>query len=177
MKILVGSKNQVKIASVEEAFSKFFSDVETECREVDSSVSKQPINEEAFHGARNRVMALIKLNRDEGCNADYLVGIEGGVIELHQKWFVIGCVCIADKEGKLGFGTSPMFELPESVSSKVRQGIELGLVMDKLTGAENIKQKGGAIGFFTKEVMKRKDLYVPGVITALVPFLNKELYF
>ena len=62
MKILVASKNPVKVASVEEGFSKFFSDITTESIEVDSSVSNQPINEETFQGARNRVMALLNLN-------------------------------------------------------------------------------------------------------------------
>jgi non-canonical (house-cleaning) NTP pyrophosphatase len=49
--------------------------------------------------------------------------------------------------------------------------------MDRITGENNIKQKGGAIGFFTKEIMDRKALYISGLIVAFVPFLNEELYF
>ena len=41
---------------------------------------------------------------------------------------------------------------------------------------KNTKQKGGAIGFLTNGVMDRKDLYVQGLIVALVPFIKKELY-
>ena len=42
---------------------------------------------------------------------------------------------------------------------------------------ENSKVKGGAIGFFTNDVMDRKELYLGGLIVALVPFLHKKLYF
>jgi len=48
--------------------------------------------------------------------------------------------------------------------------------MDELTGENNTKQKDGAIGYLTKGVVKRAELYVPAVLMALVPFLNKDLF-
>jgi non-canonical (house-cleaning) NTP pyrophosphatase len=49
--------------------------------------------------------------------------------------------------------------------------------MDEILATKNSKQKGGAISFFTNGVMNRKDLYIPGLISALVPFNHRELYF
>lgn len=176
-KILVGSKNPVKISSVETAFLKYFDKVEVTGFDVDSRVSAQPVNEETFEGAKNRALALLLKNRNEILNADYFVGIEGGIIKTYNKWFAFGGICIIDKEGKTGFGTSPHFELPQKIVDELLKGIELGDVMDKIQNELNTKQKHGAIGFFTNGVMSRTELYVPGLITALIPFLHKELFF
>ena len=54
---------------------------------------------------------------------------------------------------------------------------ELGHVMDDIMKKKNTKQDLGAIGFFTGGVMNRKELYVPGLIAALVPFNHKDMYF
>ncbi len=177
MKVLVGSKNPVKINSVKEAFSKYFADVEVTGISVESGVSDQPVNNETFLGARNRALELKKLNEAENLSAEYFVGIEGGIIKHFNKWFAFGGMCIIDKEENEGFGTSPHFELPDSVVEKLLDGVELGDVMDEIMNQQNTKQKTGAIGYFTNGVMHRKDLYVGGLIVALVPFLHKDMFF
>ena len=177
MKILVGSKNPVKIEAVEEAFSKYFKDLEVIGISADSKVSAQPVNGETFEGAKNRAMELKQINNMKKLGAEFFVGIEGGIAEFFNKWFALGLMCIINDEGKIGFGTSPLFELPNSVTKKLLEGIELGEVMDKLTGDHNTKQKSGAIGYFTNGVMDRKSLYIPGLITALIPFLHKDFFF
>ncbi len=177
MKILVGSKNPVKIDSVKNAFSKYFSDIQIIGIHAESGVSPQPINDETFEGAKNRAEELKNKNITEGLNADYFVGIEGGIAKFFNQWFALGLICIIDKEGKIGFGSSPLFELPKSITKELLKGIELGDVMDKITGNHNTKQKEGAIGYFTKGRMDRTELYMHGLITALIPFLHKDLFF
>ncbi|MGA7837585.1 MAG: inosine/xanthosine triphosphatase [Ignavibacteriaceae bacterium] len=175
-KILVGSKNPVKIKSVEEAFSKYFEEIEIIGIEVNSKVSDQPVNEETFDGAKNRAFALIEKNKNQNLNANYFVGIEGGIIELYSRWFAFGCMCIANNERETGFGTSAHFELPKNVVEQLLKGKELGDVMDEIQNKSNTKQKHGAIGYFTNGVMSRAELYVPGLVTALIPFLHEELF-
>jgi len=58
MKILVGSKNPVKIKAVEEAFSKYFDNIVVEGINVNSGVSVQPVNNETYAGAQNRALKL-----------------------------------------------------------------------------------------------------------------------
>jgi len=144
---------------------------------VDSKVSNQPINDETFEGAKNRALELKRMNEEQNLGAKYFVGIEGGIISPYSKWLAFGGMCIADDTGKIGFGTSPHFELPESISKYLLNGIELGDVIDSITGDCNTKEKGGAIGFLTKNVMDRKNLYVHGLVVALIPFINESLYF
>ncbi|MDP2038113.1 MAG: inosine/xanthosine triphosphatase [Ignavibacteria bacterium] len=177
MKILVGSKNPVKVASVEEAFQNYFKEIEVIGIEVDSGVSHQPVGEETFTGAKNRALALKHINAEGNLAAYFFVGIEGGIIKLYEKWFAFGCICIIDSEDNVGFGSSPQFELPQSVIEKLLAGIELGEVMDEIQNQENTKQKHGAIGYFTNGVMNRKELYIEGLKVAIVPFLHKQLYF
>lgn len=175
-KILVGSKNPVKIESVKEAFGKYFKSIEVIGYSVDSGVPDQPVNEETFEGAKNRALALLAKNRSENLGADYFVGIEGGITELYSRWFAFGCMCVVNRAGETGFGTSAHFELPENVVRELLNGKELGDVMDDLQNKSNTKQKHGAIGYFTNGVMSRAELYVPGLVTALIPFLHEEYF-
>ncbi len=177
MKILVGSKNPVKIEAVREAFSNYFENLDIIGLKADSGVSSQPVNDETFLGAKNRAEHLRRLNESENLCADFFVGIEGGVAKFFNRWFALGLMCVIDKNDRIGFGASPLFELPESITGELLKGVELGEVMDKLTGDLNTKQKGGAIGFFTNGVIDRKNLYVPGLVNALIPFLHQNLFF
>jgi inosine/xanthosine triphosphatase len=177
MKILVGSKNPVKIEAVKEAFSLYYKNIEVIGLSVKSNVPDQPINSQTFEGAKNRALELQKVNSVGNLNADYFIGIEGGIQETYGKWFAFGGMCIIDTTGKTSFGTSAHFELPKSVTERLLNGEELGFVMDEIMNDENTKQKGGAISFFTNGRMNRKELYIPGIISALIPFLHKNLFF
>ena len=175
--VLVGSENPVKLESVREAFSQYFDTLEVCGKSVPSFVSNQPLNEDTYRGARNRVQELQKLNEQEHFNADFFVGIEGGVVEMYGTWMCNGVMYIRDKVGKSGYGTSAHFQLPPALLQKVKEGTELGDLTDAITGEKNTKQKGGIIHYLTKGAMDRKALYVTGLIAALVPFVNREMYF
>lgn len=177
MEVLVGSENPVKIEAAREVFSKYFDQVKVTGIEVSSKVSAQPINEETFEGAKNRALELKKINEKVNLGADFFVGIEGGITKLYSKWFTLGVGCVIDNQGRIGYGVSPYFELPESIVEQLLSGSELGQVMEKISGKDNIRQREGAIGFLSKGVMDRKNLYIHSLIVALVPFLNKDLYF
>ena len=174
MIVLVGSKNPVKIEAVSEAFKKYFKNIETLGFEVDSKVPNQPFNDETFFGAQNRTFELKKINEQQKLNADYFIGIEGGISYNFNRWFAYGAVCVMNSKGKKGFGTSAHFELPEKVIKEIKSGKEMGHVMDEIQNIKNTKQKKGAIGYFTNGKMTRKDLYIPAIVTALIPFLHKE---
>ena len=176
MKILVGSQNPVKINAVKEAFERHFGEAEVIGIKVPSRVPDQPINEETFIGAENRARNLFQINNEQNLNADYFVGIEGGIVNQHNRWFAFGGMCVINKNEKIAFGSSPHFELPKVVADKLLERVELGHVMDKIMETENSKCKSGAIGFFTNGIMDRKELYIAGLLVAVVPFLHEKLY-
>ena len=177
MKVLVGSTNPVKLNAVKESFALYFEDIIIEGISVNSGVPAQPVNSQTFEGAKNRALELKKVNSEKNLSADFFVGIEGVIKEAYGKWFAFGCMCIMKEDGKFSFGTSAHFELPDIVTKRLLNGEELGFVMDEIMQEKNTKQKGGAISFFTDGKMDRKELYIPGLICALIPFIHPNLYF
>ena len=177
MRIVVGSANPVKIAAVRDAFEPFFPGAEVEGIETPSGVPAQPVGEDTFTGAENRARTLLALNSERALGVEFCVGLEGGIAQYHSRWFAFGVICIADATGRLGFGVSPLFELPPGVVDDLLSGDELGHVMDRLAGEHNTKQRGGAVGILTGGRITRRELYAQGVAMALIPFLNEEMYF
>tara|TARA_Y100000310_G_scaffold153901_1_gene153463 strand:+ start:26896 stop:27429 length:534 start_codon:yes stop_codon:yes gene_type:complete len=174
--VLVGSKNPVKLEAVREAFSHYFEKIEVISRSVDSGVSDQPRDSDTFHGAKNRANALKQLNKVENLGAQFFVGLEGGMSNLYGKWFCNAVMCIMD-QNTTGFGLTSHFELPKRIYHRIlHEGAELGPLMDEITGEANTKQHDGASGYFTRNKVSRKDLYVPALMFALVPFLNEDLF-
>ena len=177
MRVLVGSANPVKIAAVRDAFEPYFPGAVVEGIEASSGVPAQPVGEETFAGAENRARTLQAFNDEQGLEAEFCVGLEGGIAQYHDRWFAFGVICIADATGRLGFGVSPLFELPPGVVDDLLGGSELGHVMDRLAGEHNTKQRGGAVGILTGGRITRRELYAQGVAMALIPFLNVGMYF
>jgi inosine/xanthosine triphosphatase len=176
VKVLVGSRNRVKLEAAEEVFSDYFGEVEVIGLEVDGMICGQPLGGETLEGATNRALEVRRINDEESLNAKFFVGVEGGILKLASKWFALSVTCIMDDAGRTGYGTSPMFELPGVIAQQLLEGSELGDVMDRVTGQRGTKEGQGAAGFFTKGVMDRKRICADGLVAALVPFLNEDLY-
>lgn len=178
IRVLVGSRNPTKTAAVEDVFGRCFGAVQVIGLETPSGVAAQPVGlEETFAGAENRARALVQRNMHEGLGAHFCVGIEGGVVQLHGRWFAFGVVCIADAGGRLGFGVTSHFELPYAIAAGLAGGVELGEVIDELTGLHDTRSAGGAIGFLSAGRLDRQGLAAQGVFMALLPFFNAELFF
>ncbi len=177
MRVLVGSENPIKIESVRKSFSKFFKDIEVEGMLVDSEVSSQPVNEDTFKGAQNRAENVKRINHEQNLGATFFVGIEGGILRLHNRWFSFSVIYILDEHNRYSFGTTGLYELPDGISEKLFAGKELGHVIDDLAKDNSTKEKYGAIGFLTKGKVDRLKNHVQGVTFALVPFIQENLYF
>lgn len=60
MKVLIGTKNPGKIQGAKEALENYFENFDIEGISVSSNVSEEPVNNEIYEGARNRVDNLMK---------------------------------------------------------------------------------------------------------------------
>lgn len=166
--IKVASANPAKIAAVESAFAAVFPEqtLEVEGIAVPSGVADQPMSsEETLTGAMNRIAALALYQ------ADFRVAIEAGLDgEFTFAWMVI------EHQGKIGKARSASLMLPPVALAELKQGKELGDVMDALFDQTNIKQKGGAIALLTQNKLSRSSVYHQALILAMIPFLNKDLF-
>lgn len=172
LKIIVASKNPVKINAVKEGFQSFFPQVKVIGVSVESGVSDQPMSDgETLLGARNRV----KNAKSEVSSADFWVGIEGGV-ERNSAGLTAFAWVVIENTKDSGEARTTTFRLPEKVTRLIDQGLELGHANDQIFGEHNSKQNSGAVGLLTRDKITRTELYRQAVQLALIPFINKELY-
>ncbi|MCL3782342.1 non-canonical purine NTP phosphatase [Prolixibacteraceae bacterium JC049] len=173
-KIVVASKNPVKVKAVELATASIFqNNIEVLGANAQSGVSDQPMsNDETFQGAQNRASEVKK----KFPNADYWVGIEGGIDVEHGKMIAFAWIVVLDKTEK-GTARTASFELPDTIAQLINQGIELGDADDRVFGQSNSKQQNGAVGLLTNDIITRTTLYQPAVVMAFIPFMNKNFYF
>src|SRR4051794_4555780 len=135
---------------------------------VPSGVSAQPMTgEETLRGAMYRVNAV----RERVSDADYWVGVEGGVEERAGEMEVFAWVVVASR-GTIGKSRTATFYLPQEVINLVRQGVELGEADDRVFGRSNSKQQNGSVGLLTGDAITRLVYYEHAVILALTPFRN-----
>ena len=174
MKVAIGSKNPVKIAAVREAFTKVWPEkaFHFEGVDVSSGISDQPMSdEESFSGAKNRAERAMK-----EIEADFGVGLEGGLQQIGEKWFDCGCIVVVDRHFKKGYASSIRMETPPKMMELIHKGIELGKVNDIIFGLENSKHGEGHFGLMTKGVITRQHGYTDAVVAALAAFIHPELF-
>lgn len=172
-KIIVASKNPVKIESARRAFQVVFPEevFHVEGVEVASGVPDQPFGEEeTLEGASNRASAAMMFE------ADYWVGIEGGVVERDNQLEAFAWMVIL-ANGKKSIGRTGSFFLPEKVSELVHQGVELGEADDIVFGHSDSKKKQGSVGILTHGVLDRTTYYEQAIVLALIPYMNETHYF
>jgi inosine/xanthosine triphosphatase len=167
-KIIVASRNPVKIQAARSGFQRMFPGeaFSLESASVPSGVSHQPLTDrETLQGAMQRTENAARLQPA----ADFWVGIEGGVEEQDGELGAFAWVVVRspDRVGKSRTGT---FYLPPAVAAHVRAGKELGEADDLVFQRSNSKQENGAIGLLTGDVVDRAALYEQAVILALAPF-------
>ncbi|EGQ8069185.1 non-canonical purine NTP phosphatase [Vibrio parahaemolyticus] len=167
-KVVIASLNPAKINAVKSAFQSAFPQQAFEFVgiSVPSEVADQPMtNEETHHGAVNRV----KNAKVEMPTADFYVGLEAGIEgNVTFAWMVI------ESDTHRGESRSASLMLPPEVLAQLADANELGDVMDKVFGTENIKQKGGAISLLTQNQLTRSSVYHQALILALIPFTNPD---
>lgn len=173
IKILVGSKNPVKLEAVKEGLSALIpEEFELIAVSVKSGVSDQPMSDaETLQGASNRVQEAM----NQYAGYDYYVGLEGGVEQTDSGLLAFAWMVISNGK-RIGKARTASFFLPPKVAELVHGGMELGDADDVVFKKNNSKQQNGAVGLLTNDEITRKSLYLPAVQMAFIPFLNPELY-
>ncbi|WP_227375605.1 inosine/xanthosine triphosphatase [Haladaptatus halobius] len=170
MRVGVGSRNPVKIAAVEAVFDARETQVDpvvVESVGAESGVAEQPFGErETLAGAENRA-------RRAAAGRDLGVGLEGGVSEVADAdgLYLTMWAAVTDGES-LGRGSGPRLQLPEPVALRIRDGEELGPVMDDVLGESDVAKKQGAAGALTDGIIDRQEALEHAVAGALALFVT-----
>ena len=155
VKVAVASKNPAKIEAVSSILKELAMPAEVEAVEVESGVSNQPFSQqETMQGAMNRArnaLAVVK--------ADMAFGLEGGVHEIAGRLYLCNWGALADHQGNIWTAAGAQIELPEAITAQLRNGKELGPVMDAYAGEFGIRRHKGAIGILTGGLINRSEMF------------------
>ena len=167
-RIAVGSTNPVKLAAARAVLTRLAPSVALEAVAVPSGVPDQPFgDDETIRGALARARAA-----RERLDADFGVGLEGGVVEMPGgSMRTCAWAAVVSRSGRHGVGGSLAMPLPDSVAELIRGGMELGHAMDLLAGKANTKHGAGAVGILTAGLVDRQAAYEVLVAYAIAPFL------
>ena len=170
--VVVGSTNPVKVAAVTAVVERAGSGARVSGVAVPSGVRDQPEGDaETIRGATQRARAAL-----EASDADLAVGIEGGVVEEAGHMRTCAWAAVVARDGRVGIGGSLAMTLPDRVAALVREGMELGHAMDRVTGGRDTKHGAGAVGILTGGLVDRQRAYEALVTYALAQFLAPAYY-
>lgn len=187
----IGTENPLKKVAVDRVFQKSFPDFDISVisSKINTDIPAQPMGmDEIFNGAKQRAEKIklwITQREKTGLlsahSHKFFVGIEAGLInypELPQKYLAHSFCVILNDEGQMGVGISPGWAYPPKIIEKLtaNRNLELADVMAQISGDEKIREKKGAVGYFSQGLVSRMDLAQWGVQMALIPFLAKDAY-
>lgn len=174
MKILVGSKNAAKLEGTKKAFLEYFKDFELDGVDVASYVNNQPLNNDIYLGARNRVDNLMVYAKENNLDVDYYVGVESGITNMLGKWVIVNIAIVVSKDEYESWGTSSGFPVPDKYAEEI---VDSGLaqVMDEVFNTNDaIRTSVGGVSYLTNGVINRIELTREAVIMGLIQHLNDK---
>lgn len=155
MKIGIGTKNSAKTSAVKRLCDIHFQDAIISEYKAHSLVSEQPLSdEETLLGAKNRATHVLELS-----DVQLAIGLEGGVNEVNGQMYICNWGALALRDGTFFIAGGARIPLPEEVAKSIREGLELGPVMDAYTNRTGISHSEGAIGVFTNGLLNRQEMF------------------
>jgi inosine/xanthosine triphosphatase len=185
--IALGSDRAAKIMAVRACVARVatidpeWANANVVARRVEVNVPAMPLTDwQLMEGARERALAVRDSLKSRRLEADLYVGLEGGFhsISIGGEWhtFLRGWAYATDGE-KNAFGAAPSISVPADIVKKVVQGrLELGAVIDQVTGGRDIRSKQGAWGVLSRDLVTRSMSFELALIAAFAPFYNPGLY-
>lgn len=169
MKIVVGSKNQVKVDAVREILQDYhhLKDAQIITAEAKSDVGEQPKSlEETVSGAMNRARNSYK-------DCDYSFGLESGLMAVPKTktGFMDVCVCAIFDGKEYHLGLSSAWEAPKEVADyMLNHGLDMNEAAYKagLTTNRKVGMAEGLVGVMTKGRLTRKEYTKEAIRTALI---------
>jgi inosine/xanthosine triphosphatase len=174
--VLVASTRSAKVDAVRAAIERIaaidprFKAAAIDTVAVGAVAPAMPMTDrETLDGARARAAAAAR----SAVRPFLAIGLEGGLssepLETLTSW-----AAATDGE-RWGYGSGGRIVLPDAIARQVRDGRELGDVIDEAAG-EAIRGTRGAWGLLTLDLVGRRDAFITATIAALAPFYNQSMY-
>ena len=171
-----------KVNGVRRAFGKLshivpFNVVVFQPMSIESGVQATPLSiDELMTGARQRAETAFASAGTNSTDQVLSVGVEGGIYISQDRVFLQSWACVYDGE-RYSFGSSGSIEIPRALSDAVvRDGADLGHVIDIFAEQKNVRSNQGTWGILTTDLITREDSFELAALNALAPFFNKAMY-
>jgi inosine/xanthosine triphosphatase len=156
LKLAIGTQNKAKVEAIQNGFLEYYEHVSFECLKTESNVNEQPFSDqETIEGALNRAKNVLRMTE-----ADVGIGLEGGVTESLYGMFLCNWGALVDRDGNEIIAGGARISLPAEIANGLRQGRELGPLMDGFTQRTGIRHKEGAVGVFTDGNVTRDAMFL-----------------
>lgn len=153
--IYIGSTNPAKVKAVESVVKTMYPAVHVIGQSVASGVSAQPKDDvETIQGALNRCRELKKTYSNQLC-----IGLEGGIQDTPYGMFVTNWGALIDENMQDYIAGGVRVRLPESIALGIRNGKELGDMMDIYAHKEGVRKNEGAIGILSEGAIDRSTMF------------------
>lgn len=174
MRVLIGTRNQGKIEGAKRALLKYFDNIEIQGVPVESNVNEQPVNDEIYIGAKNRVKNLKKYAQENNIKADLYLSIESGINNLLGRWMITNIAIIEDNDNFESYGSSPSFPVPERLVQDIIN-TDLSQVMNEIFEKDDERHNnGGGIQLLSHDKVSRIDLTEIAFVMALTKYINED---
>ena len=168
----IGSTNPAKVAAVRAALATLAPGCAVIPLDAPSGVGHQPFGDQATRtGALERARTALSAS-----GADIAFGLEGGVELDGDRVWLLSWVAAIDPAGRLGYASGLRMLLPPSLAAGLRDGVELGSLVDLLFGVKDSKTGSGAIGLLTDGAVSRTDAFADLVAMSLAPWIHPDRY-
>lgn len=170
IKAVIATNNKTKINGAQKALKHYYDNVDIQGINVSSDISNQPINEEIYIGAKNRINNLKKYCKQNNIKTDLYFAIESGISNQLGEWQVVSIAIIENNLGISSVSASSSFPIPEKYINVI---IEKGVrdVMKNIFG-DDVKQ--GGIELLTEGVYNRIDLIEEAFVMGLIKIIQKK---
>lgn len=176
MKVLIATKNQGKIEGAKRSLLTYFNNIDIQGIPVSSDVSDEPVNNDIYIGAKNRIKNLKLYAKENNIKADLFLSVESGIYNSLGKWMITNLAVIEDNNDFESYGASPSFPVPDKFVDDIIN-TDLSQVMNTIFGKDDDRHNhGGAIQMLTKNKLSRIDLVEMAFVMALTEYINGEIW-
>lgn len=151
LNIIVGSTNRTKVNAIKHVFSHGI----VKSIVASSGVSDQPFSdEETRKGAINRAkQSAVSMPNAIG------IGLEGGVMYIKGGLYLCNWGALVTEDKEVFTASGARIPLPSQLAEQLKDGEELGDIIDYYAQRKAVRNNEGAIGIFTNGFVSREELF------------------
>lgn len=173
-KIVLTSKNPVKLSVVKNIVKQLFPDMSFEYVPLDLDTKSS----ELF--GKERIVAymtdILSEAREVAPDAEYYVCMQGGMEDSGDEMHETAYVMVSDSSGRSEVSRCSTFKVPTQVANEVRNGKDFAKSVDEFFKVQNTKTTGGFVSILTNGIVNKESHYSQPFAIAISTLIQKSWF-